>query len=59
MRLPHLRGRCVGVEVLYPRHLATWTCDWNPDAATLTVTPTDNEPAAARLFRITHKEAQR
>ncbi|MFD0204344.1 MULTISPECIES: glycoside hydrolase family 36 protein [Saccharothrix] len=51
--LSHLRGRQVEVEVLYPRRLPAWTRAWSADTGALTVTPTDREPAAARLFRIT------
>ena len=30
LSLPHLRGRQVTVDVLYPRHLPAWTCDGTP-----------------------------
>ncbi|PSL44586.1 alpha-galactosidase [Saccharothrix carnea] len=51
--LRHLRDRQVQVEVLYPGRLPAWTSEWSADTGALTVTPTDREPAAARLFRIT------
>ncbi|MEJ3743910.1 glycoside hydrolase family 36 protein [Actinomycetes bacterium KLBMP 9797] len=53
LSLPHLRGKDVHIEVLYPRELPAWTCTWAPDTGSLTVTPTSAEPAAARLFQIT------
>ncbi len=53
LHLSHLRDRQVVVEVLHPRRLPAWTCEWSADTGALTVTPTDREPAAARLFRIT------
>jgi alpha-galactosidase len=52
LSLPHLRGRTVDIEVLYPRRLPGWACEWAADTGSLTVTPTQQEPAAARLFRI-------
>lgn len=57
LALPHLRGRQIDIDVLYPRHLPAWACDWAPDGGSLTVTPTGatqstNPVAAARLFRI-------
>jgi alpha-galactosidase len=51
LSLPHLRGRHIDIEVLYPRELPAWTCDWDPDTGTLTLTA-PAEPASARLFRI-------
>jgi alpha-galactosidase len=53
LSLSHLRDRQVEVEVLYPRRLPAWTCEWSADTGALTVTPTDRKPAAARLFRVT------
>jgi alpha-galactosidase len=52
LSLPHLRHRRIDIAVLYPRQLPTWTCDWDPQTGSLSVTPTDAEPAAARLFRL-------
>ncbi|WP_036375555.1 glycoside hydrolase family 36 protein, partial [Micromonospora sp. ATCC 39149] len=52
LRLPHLTGQQVTVELLHPRHLSPWTCTWVPATATLTVTPTRPEPFTARIFRI-------
>ncbi|GAA0939201.1 hypothetical protein GCM10009558_053320 [Virgisporangium aurantiacum] len=51
LSMPHLRGRAVRVEVLYPTHLPAWTYAWDPEAALLSVTST-GEPPAARLLRI-------
>ncbi|MGN9911530.1 glycoside hydrolase family 36 protein [Phytohabitans sp. LJ34] len=50
LALPHLRGRDVRIDVLYPRDLPAWRLDWA--AGSLTVTPTGAEPAA-RLIKIT------
>ncbi|GAB3982157.1 glycoside hydrolase family 36 protein [Plantactinospora veratri] len=50
LALPHLRGGDVKIDLLYPRDLPNWRCDWA--AGSLTVIPTGAEPAA-RLYRIT------
>jgi alpha-galactosidase len=50
--LPHLRGRHAGIDVLYPRHLPAWRYGWDAGTGSLTVTPPDAEPFAARIFRI-------
>ncbi|MEU8615680.1 hypothetical protein AB0C29_47635, partial [Actinoplanes sp. NPDC048791] len=61
--LPHLRGRSVRADVLYPRRLPAWSCDWSPGTATLTVAAGRAEPAA-RIFRlvagadVTHPEKE-
>ncbi|MFC0531786.1 glycoside hydrolase family 36 protein [Phytohabitans kaempferiae] len=52
LALPHLRGRAVDIDVLYPRELPAWRLDWAAGTGSLTVTPTGAEPAA-RLLRIT------
>jgi alpha-galactosidase len=52
LSLPHLRGRHIAVDVLYPRELPAWTSDWDPDTGSLTLTPTQHATASARLFRI-------
>jgi alpha-galactosidase len=52
LSLPHLRGRPVAVDVLYPRQLPAWRHTWNTTTGELTVTPADAEPYAARIFRI-------
>jgi alpha-galactosidase len=49
--LPHLRDRPVRVDVLYPRRLPAWTCDWSPGTGSLTVAAGGPEPAA-RIFRL-------
>jgi alpha-galactosidase len=51
LRLPHLAGRDIAVDVLYPRHLPAWASRWEPDTGTLTLTAGGSGPAA-RLFRI-------
>ncbi|MFJ6674896.1 glycoside hydrolase family 36 protein [Actinosynnema sp. NPDC091369] len=53
LSLPHLRGRHVDVDVLYPRHLPAWTRTWDRAAGVLTLAPTRHDTASARLFRIT------
>ncbi|WP_243707798.1 glycoside hydrolase family 36 protein [Micromonospora sp. KC606] len=53
LRLPHLAGQQVAVELLHPRHLPPWTCTWASATGRLTVTPTCPEPFTARIFRIT------
>ncbi|GIM94041.1 hypothetical protein Ato02nite_058340 [Paractinoplanes toevensis] len=57
LRLDHLRGRPIAVDVLFPRDLPAWTHEWDPAGATLTVT--GGQPYAARLFRITPTEGSR
>jgi len=52
LSLPHLRGRDIDVDVLYPRDLPAWTCDWSADTGSLTVAAPRHEPTAARLLRI-------
>jgi len=52
LSLPHLRGRRVDVDVLYPRDLPAWTLQWHANTASLTVAPAADEPVSARLFRI-------
>jgi alpha-galactosidase len=52
LSLPHLRGRQVTVETLYPGHLAAWAYEWNAGPGWLTVTPTSPAPFSARIFRI-------
>jgi alpha-galactosidase len=49
LELPHLRGRAVRVDVLYPRRLPAWTL--SPGAGALTVAADSPEPAA-RIFRL-------
>ncbi|MET8152283.1 alpha-galactosidase [Actinoplanes sp. NPDC049668] len=48
----------VVADVLYPRHLPAWTCDWSPVDGTLTVTAPGDEPFSARLLRLTPTEGQ-
>jgi alpha-galactosidase len=57
LRLDHLRGRPVAVDVLFPAHLPAWTHAWDPAGGVLTLT--GGEPYAARLFRITPTEGSR
>jgi alpha-galactosidase len=52
LSLPHLRGRQIRVDVLYPHHLPAWRWQWSPNTASLTVAPATDEPVSARLFRI-------
>lgn len=48
--LPHLAGRHVDIEVLYPRHLPAWRTDWDPAQGQLILTNPTSEPSA-RVFR--------
>jgi alpha-galactosidase len=57
LALDHLRGRQIAVDVLYPRHLPAWTCQWAPETGSLTVTPTRPDPYSARIFRIVTRAA--
>ncbi|GIF25563.1 hypothetical protein Ate02nite_82930 [Paractinoplanes tereljensis] len=59
LRLDHLRGRPIAVDVLFPRHLPAWTHSWDAAAGTLTLTATGGASHAARLFRITPTEGSR
>lgn len=52
LSLPQLRHEAVDIDVLYPRHLPQWGCDWAPDDATLRVTPPGPQDASARIFRV-------
>lgn len=51
LSLPHLAGRELCVEVLYPRHLDAWASRWNATTGDLVLTST-GAPPAARLFRL-------
>ncbi|HEY8471211.1 MAG TPA: glycoside hydrolase family 36 protein [Natronosporangium sp.] len=50
-RLPHLAGRRIQPETVYPVELAPWTTAWDAGAGTLTVTADEAAPAA-RLIRL-------
>ncbi|MEQ4723690.1 glycoside hydrolase family 36 protein [Nonomuraea sp. B19D2] len=50
--LPHLAGRAVEIDILYPRHLPDWDHDWEPGPGVLTLTSRGEEPLSARIFRI-------
>jgi alpha-galactosidase len=52
LSLPHLRGRPVALDVVYPRHLPAWHHEWDATSGSLTMTPHEAEPHAARLFRV-------
>ncbi|MGP3911522.1 alpha-galactosidase [Nonomuraea sp. 10N515B] len=49
--LPHLAGRDLSVEVVYPEAANGWTHTWNPRTAELTVTATRPAPTA-RILRL-------
>jgi alpha-galactosidase len=57
LALDHLRGRQIAIDVLYPRHLPAWNCEWAPETGSLTVTPTRPDPYSARIFRIVARAA--
>ncbi|MDI6103675.1 alpha-galactosidase [Actinoplanes sp. NEAU-A12] len=52
LSLPHLRGRQITVDVLYPRHLPAWTSTWAESRGHLTLTSTSSDPYGARIFRV-------
>jgi alpha-galactosidase len=52
LALDHLRGHRIAIDVLYPRRLPTWQCDWQPELGALTVTRSGVEPYGARVLRI-------
>ncbi|MEU4766022.1 glycoside hydrolase family 36 protein [Actinosynnema sp. NPDC023794] len=52
LSLPHLRGRSVDVDVLYPRELPAWSHSWDQGTGSLTLAPAHHDTASARLFRI-------
>ncbi|UBU16188.1 glycoside hydrolase family 36 protein [Nonomuraea gerenzanensis] len=49
LRLPHLAGRDLTVELAYPAAAEGWACSWNARAAELTVTATTPAPTARIL----------
>ena len=51
LELPHLRGRPVRADVLYPRRLPAWATDFSSGTGTLTLVAGSPEPAA-RIFRL-------
>ncbi|WP_432861908.1 alpha-galactosidase [Microbispora rosea] len=53
LSLPHLAGRRVGVEVVYPRHLPAWDGEWDQERGRLVLTKPVPGPSA-RIFRISH-----
>jgi alpha-galactosidase len=56
LRLDHLRGRAIAVDVLFPRDLPGWAHVWDSDGGALTLTAAGDATHAARLFRITPTE---
>ncbi|WP_460776228.1 alpha-galactosidase [Microbacterium sp. GXF7504] len=52
LELPHLVGRDVRVETVFPTTLPEWRTDWDAASGTLTVHATDPRPAA-RTLRLT------
>ncbi|MEU7694551.1 alpha-galactosidase [Microbispora hainanensis] len=51
LSLPHLAGRRVDVEVVYPRHLPAWDVEWDQERGRLTLTKPVSGPSA-RILRI-------
>jgi alpha-galactosidase len=49
--LPHLAGRPVDVEVVYPRHLPGWDGEWDQETGRLVLTKPVSGPSA-RIFRV-------
>jgi alpha-galactosidase len=52
IQLDHLRGRRVGVDVLYPERLPGWAYRWGSESGSLTVTTAADETYTARVLRI-------
>jgi alpha-galactosidase len=52
LSLPHLAGRRVEIETLYPRRLPAFGAVLDPATGQLTVTDSGGAPAAARMLRI-------
>jgi len=52
LRLPHLTGKDVTVETVFPLDLPEWRTDWDAETGTLRVR-TDGPGTAARALRIT------
>ncbi|MFC7529789.1 glycoside hydrolase family 36 protein [Actinoplanes sp. GCM10030250] len=53
--LPHLKDSSVRIEVLYPVHLRSWSCSWDPAAGVLEIDAGDTGPAA-RLFTLSPQD---
>ncbi|MGW4796558.1 alpha-galactosidase [Nonomuraea sp. NPDC004297] len=51
LALPHLAGREVAAEIVYPVAAGGWACSWDPEAARLTVTAAAPAPTA-RILRL-------
>ncbi|MBB2975566.1 alpha-galactosidase [Microbacterium endophyticum] len=51
LSLPHLAGRTVSVETIFPSHLPAWPTVWDATTGTLTVHASDTT-IAARTFRL-------
>ncbi|WP_395244621.1 glycoside hydrolase family 36 protein [Agromyces sp. MMS24-K17] len=51
LRLPHLAGRDLAVETVFPTALPAWRTDWDAATGTLTV-HADDAPVAARTLRL-------
>ncbi|MEU5871234.1 glycoside hydrolase family 36 protein [Glycomyces sp. NPDC047369] len=52
LRFPHLAGRDVRVETVFPQALPEWKTDWDAATGTLTVRG-DGAPVGARTLRLT------
>jgi alpha-galactosidase len=50
-RLPHLAGRPVEPELVYPTALESWAFSWDRPSSTLAITASGSDPAA-RLIRL-------
>ena len=51
LHLPHLAGRDLAVETVFPTALPAWRTDWDAATGTLTV-HADDAPVAARTLRL-------
>lgn len=50
--LPHLAGRAVSIDVVYPSALGAWPTSWRAETGMLTVSP-PTASRSARVFRLT------
>jgi alpha-galactosidase len=52
LSLPHLAGRHVEIDVLYPRHLPAFDVHFDPGDGRLTMSDPGGAPVAARFYRV-------
>ena len=52
LNLPHLAGRRVEIDILYPRHLPAFAARFDPETGRLSIADPGGETVAARFYRI-------